>query len=131
MLRYLLDTNAVIALMRGEAALLNWLRRHEPAAFAVSSVVLYELIYGAEKSARRKENLARVAALRFEVLAFGVEDARHAGAIRAALERAGTPIGPYDLLIAGQARARGLAVVTRNLAEFERVEGLRVESWGS
>jgi tRNA(fMet)-specific endonuclease VapC len=63
------------------------------------------------------------------VLSFDVEDARHAGAIRAELAAAGTPIGPYDALIAGQARARCLVLVTHNVREFARVPGLQVEDW--
>ena len=67
--------------------------------------------------------------MRFEILPFDAEDARHAGEVRAALERAGTPIGGYDVLIAGQALARDLILVTHNMREFERVAGLRIEDW--
>jgi tRNA(fMet)-specific endonuclease VapC len=95
----------------------------------VSSVVIHELRYGASKSARQAENHARIDALRFEVAPFDARDARQAGEVRAALERAGTPIGGYDLLIAGQALARDLVLVTRNVREFERVAGLRIEDW--
>jgi tRNA(fMet)-specific endonuclease VapC len=92
-------------------------------------IVLHELYYGAHKSARRERNLATVDALRFEVIDFDREDARDAGEIRAALALQGTPIGGYDVLIAGQARARGLILVTRNMREFEPVPGLVVENW--
>lgn len=73
--------------------------------------------------------MARVEALQFEGVSFDAEDARHAGAIRAHLTAAGTPIGPYDALIAGQARARRLVLVTHNVREFARVPGLQVEDW--
>jgi tRNA(fMet)-specific endonuclease VapC len=127
--RFLLDTNAVIAVMAGKAAVTDRLRRQALRDVAVSSVVIHELRYGASKSARQAENHARIDALRFEVVPFEAQDARQAGEVRAALERAGTPIGGYDLLIAGQALARDLVLVTRNVREFERVAGLRIEDW--
>ncbi len=76
-------------------------------------------------------NLRDLESLAFEVVAFDKEDARLAGVIRAALAKAGTPIGPYDVLIAGQARARDMVLVTRNVNEFARVSGLQVEDWES
>jgi tRNA(fMet)-specific endonuclease VapC len=129
--RYLLDTNAVIALLRGHDGVLARLRAHAPVDFGLSVVVLHELVYGAAHSARPKANLARVDALRFDRLPLTERDAAEAGHIRAALAQKGMPIGAYDLLIAGQARARGLAVVTRNRREFDRVDGLTVEDWES
>jgi tRNA(fMet)-specific endonuclease VapC len=75
------------------------------------------------------QNLARVDGLQFVVLEFDQEDARQAGEIRAALAATGTPIGPYDVLIAGQARARSLVLVTHNTREFSRVSGLDIEDW--
>lgn len=129
-MRYLLDTNAVIAVLNDPAGVVaGRLRRTAPAEVAVSVVVMHELYFGACKSQRRDRNLALVDALRFQVLALETEDARHAGDIRAELAARGTPIGAYDLLIAGQARARGLVLVTRNLREFERVPGLSTENW--
>ena len=83
----------------------------------------------AYRSERIAESLTRVEGLRFEVLDFDHEDARTAGELRAALAKSGTPIGPYDTLIAGQAKARELILITRNVREFERVGGLRVECW--
>jgi tRNA(fMet)-specific endonuclease VapC len=73
--------------------------------------------------------LGQIDALRFEIVEFDQEDARRAGEIRAALAKAGAPIGPYDVLIAGQALARSLTLVTHNVREFGRVEGLVVEDW--
>ena len=84
---------------------------------------------GAYKSAQVERNLARIAQLRLIEIAFDAEDARAAAEIRAALRQLGTPIGPYDVLIAGQAMARGLTVVTANRREFGRVEGLKMEDW--
>lgn len=130
-MRFLLDTNAVIAVLNGNRVFLDRLRQHVLEDFAVSAIVIHELRYGASKSARHAENHARIDALRFEVLDFDAEDARQAGEIRAALERAGTPIGAYDVLIAGQALARDLILVTHNMREFERVAQLRIEDWES
>ena len=87
--------------------------------------------FGAYKSRRQAHNLALLDGLLLEVLEFDKEDARQAGEIRAALAAKGTPIGPYDVLIAGQARARDLVLVTHNVGEFSRVDGLRVEDWQS
>lgn len=98
-------------------------------AAGVSAIAAHELFYGAYKSQRRAQNLARIDGLQFVVLEFDQEDARQAGEVRAALAAAGTPIGPYDVLIAGQARARGLILVTHNTGEFSRVGGLDVEDW--
>ncbi|TIR26925.1 MAG: type II toxin-antitoxin system VapC family toxin [Mesorhizobium sp.] len=126
---YLLDTNAVIAIMKSDADLLVLLRRHRPQDFMLSVIVVHELYFGAEKSRRRDENTARIDALQFPVLEFDREDARHAGEIRATLAISGNPIGPYDALIAGQARARDLTLITRNVGEFDRIKGLAIETW--
>ncbi|KVN41582.1 pilus assembly protein [Burkholderia pyrrocinia] len=128
-MKYLLDANAIIAILKGEPAMLTRLRTHRPADFGLPSIVAHELYYGAYKSQRAAANLARVEALQFEVIAFDAEDAQHAGEIRAHLAAAGTPIGPYDVLIAGQARARQLVLITHNMREFVRVAGLQVEDW--
>ncbi|GHU39727.1 ribonuclease VapC [Betaproteobacteria bacterium] len=130
MSRYLLDTNAVIALLGSARNLVQQrLRRHAPEEIAISSIVSHELFYGAFKSQRVENNMARVDGLRFTVLPFDLEDSRAAGEIRAALAKAGTPIGPYDVLIAGQALARDMVLVTHNLAEFRRIDELRLEDW--
>ena len=90
-----------------------------------------ELIYGAEKSSNPGRNLADVEgfAARLEVLKYDQDAAAHTGQLRAELAKAGTPIGPYDHMIAGHARSQGLILVTNNLREFNRVPGLRVEDW--
>ncbi len=128
-MKYLLDTNAVIGLLKGSSKLIPRIRNNMPLDFVISAVVAHELFFGAYKSERRAQNLARVEALRFEVLDFDKEDARQAGEIRAVLAKAGMLIGPYDVLIAGQAKARDLTLITHNVAEFSRVEGLRIEDW--
>jgi tRNA(fMet)-specific endonuclease VapC len=128
---YLLDTNAVIALMKGHTGFLTRLRQHQPRDFAIPSTVAHELYFGAYKSRHAADNLRRVEALQFEILDFDPEDARHAGEVRAQLALAGTPIGPYDVLIAGQALARSLTLVTHNMREFQRVVGLSIEDWES
>ena len=129
-MRYLLDANAVIALLNDTtSAIARRVRRHVPRDFGVSAVVIHELYYGAFKSHRVEQNVARVDALQFSVLEFDEEDARQAGQIRAHLASKGTPIGPYDVLITGQAKARELTLVTHNTTEFERVPGLKLEDW--
>lgn len=128
-MKFLLDTNAVIALMKGNASLLSRLKAHRPTDFGLPAIVMHELFYGAYKSQRVEANIERVEALRFEVLDFDGEDARCAGLVRAQLAAAGVPIGPYDVLIAGQAMARELTLISRNLGEFSRVRGLLVEDW--
>jgi tRNA(fMet)-specific endonuclease VapC len=98
----------------------------------VPAIVRFELEYGLAKSQRREANsaiLATLLARGFEQPAFDLDDAAEAGDIRAALEAKGAPIGPYDLLIAAQARRRGAALVTLNRREFERVPGLIVTDW--
>ena len=129
-MRYLLDANAVIALLNDTTSpIARRVRRYAPRDIGVSAVVVYELYYGAFKSQRVEKNVARVNALQFPVLEFDQEDARQAGEIRAHLALKGTPIGPYDVLIAGQAKARKLTLVTHNTTEFTRVLGLKVEDW--
>jgi tRNA(fMet)-specific endonuclease VapC len=126
---HLLDTNAVIALLKGLTAVRARLRLLPPDAVAISSIVSHELFFGAHRSQRKAQNLEQVEALRFPVLAFDQEDARQAGELRAALAAAGTPIGPYEVLIAGQALARGLTLVTHNVREFRRIPSLAQEDW--
>ena len=127
---YLLDANAVIALLENRSAnLASHVRQHAVSDIAISAIVLHELYFGAFKSRRVTGNVQRVNALRFEVLQFDKEDARHAGEVRALLVAAGSPIGPYDMLIAGQAISRNRVVVTRNTREFTRVPGLQIENW--
>jgi tRNA(fMet)-specific endonuclease VapC len=114
-MKYLLDTNVVIALLNDpDSYPAQEIRRHHPSEIAISSIVTHELYYGAFKSRRREHNVALVDAMRFQVLEFDKEDARHAGELRALLALNGTSIGPYDVLTAGQAKARKLTLVTHN-----------------
>jgi tRNA(fMet)-specific endonuclease VapC len=132
---YLLDTNAVVALLRNKPVEVRERYREAESAgdyIALSSVVLFELWYGVAKSTQAQENTERLRVLLsgdLDLLDFDDEDARTAGQVRATLEKAGTPIGAYDLLIVGQALRRGLTVVTANTAEFSRVAGLSWQDW--
>jgi tRNA(fMet)-specific endonuclease VapC len=132
---YLLDTSACIALINGRPAEVR--KRFEAVAaagatIATSSIVVSELWYGVAKSARAEMNARRLTTFLegpIDVLDFVSDDAREAGKVRAALEAVGTPIGAYDLLIAGQARRRAARLVTANCAEFRRVADLQWEDW--
>lgn len=127
---YLLDTNTVIDILADPKSVPGQrLSELPPSEVAVSAIVIHELYYGAHKSARARENVAVLDDLQFVTLELDREDAEAAGEIRASLARIGQSIGPYDVLIAGQARARGLILVTHNRREFERVPGLRIEDW--
>jgi tRNA(fMet)-specific endonuclease VapC len=132
---YLLDTNAVVALLRNKPVEVR--ARYRAAqqggdTIALSSIVLFELWYGAAKSTHVADNVERLRILLtadIDLLDFDDEDAHAAGQIRATLEPDGHPIGAYDLLIAAQAIRRGLTVVTANTAEFSRVTGLSLADW--
>lgn len=134
---YLLDTNACIALINGTPKDVR--RRFQraiqkEASILVSSVVAFELWYGVAKSQKKEENTRRLEAFvagPIEWTLFDDEDAREAGVVRAELETAGKPIGAYDVLIAGQARRRGATLVTSNVGEFDRVDGLKWEDWAA
>jgi tRNA(fMet)-specific endonuclease VapC len=137
MTTYLLDTNACIALINGTQA--NVRRRFQRAAardsvMLVSSIVAFELWYGVGKSQRKEANGQRLEAFLsgpLEWSPFDDDDARAAGDVRAELEAAGTPIGAYDVLLAGQARRRGATLVTSNVREFGRVKGLKWDDWAA
>lgn len=134
-MNYLLDTNACIALINGKPPAVR--TKFQKAIDGgekvfVSSIALFELWYGVAKSARQEFNRKRLEAFfagPVEPLAFEVGDAETAGAIRADLESVGTPIGAYDLLIAGQATRRKLRLITANLSEFARVKALAWTNW--
>jgi tRNA(fMet)-specific endonuclease VapC len=129
--QYMLDTNICIYVVKDYPATLRERFNRLAEQLCISTVTLAELHYGAEKSARRLDNLEAIRqfAARLEVLPFSAAAAVHYGEIRAALERAGAPAGAYDMLIAGHARSEGLTVVTNNLREFERMPGVRTENW--
>jgi tRNA(fMet)-specific endonuclease VapC len=129
---FLLDTNACVDYLTGRyAKVVACVQRSSPEDLCLSSVVVAELRYGADHSARRRTNHARIDALldEIECLDFDLRAAAAYGRLRAQLEAAGMPIGPNDMLIAAHALSRGLTVVTDNVAEFGRVKGLKVENW--
>jgi len=133
-----LDTNVAIALLNGRP---RQVRTHFDAAhgaripIGLSSVVYHELMYGAAASARRRDNEEKIAlfiaSARIALIDFNEADAGEAADIRAYLRRQGTPIGPYDVLIAAQARRAGTALVTADTSEFSRVPGLQVLDWAA
>ena len=131
MLQYMLDTNICIYVIKTYPAKLRERFNRLAEQLCISSITLGELYCGAEKSARRLENLQAIEhfAARLEILPFSPKAAAHYGQVRAELERAGRPIGPHDMLIAAHARAEGLTMVTNNTREFRRTPGLRVENW--
>jgi len=131
MLKYMLDTNICIFTIKNRPQQVRQAFNRFHDQLCISSISLMELIYGAEKSANPEKNFAVVEgfAARLEVLSYDEPAANHTGQLRAELARNGTPIGPYDQLIAGHARSRGLIMVTNNRREFDRVTGLRVEDW--
>jgi tRNA(fMet)-specific endonuclease VapC len=127
---FLLDTNAVIAVVnQPKGSVAKKLRRHAPHNIFVSSVVMHELFFGAFNSARIEANVSVIDSLAFNVVPFDLDDGRMAGQVRAVLKSLGTPIGPYDVLIAGQAVNRDFTLVTHNVHEFSRVPQLRVADW--
>lgn len=131
MLKYMLDTNiAIYVIKRRPIEILDTFNRHA-GQLCISSITLAELLHGAEKSAQPEHNLQQIDNFtsRLDVLDYNNNAAAHYGDIRATLERKGTPIGVNDLHIAGHARSHGLVLVTNNLREFERIEGLRTENW--
>lgn len=131
MLRYMLDTNLCIRVLRDRPQATRERFNLNAEALSISTIVLAELLHGAARSARPEHHRREVErfAARLDVLPFDAAAADHAADIRADLERRGLMIGGYDILIAGHARSRGLVVVTGNLGEFGRVDGLRSEDW--
>jgi tRNA(fMet)-specific endonuclease VapC len=131
MLRFLLDTNIVIYVMkRRPPELLDVFNAHTN-HMAISVVTLAELMHGAEKSSQASSNFAAIEDFcsRLEVLSYTAKAAQHYGSIRAALEKVGQPIGVNDLHIAAHARSEGLTLVTNNMKEFAKVPALQVENW--
>lgn len=131
----LLDTNAVIAILNGRPPRVRDRLADAIGAkqtIGVSTIVLFELAYGAAKSARPRDNADRITTFLagpLQVLAFESPDAEAAGVLRTRLEKAGTPIGPFDCLIAGQALRNGATLITANRREFARIPGLVCDDW--
>ena len=131
MLTYMLDTNICIYVMKNYPLELREKFNSLAEQLCISSITLGELHYGAEKSARRTNNLVAIEhfVARLAVLPFAAKAAAHYGQMRAELERAGTPCGPHDMQTGGHARSEGLVVVTNNMREFGRMPGIRAENW--
>ena len=131
MLKYMIDTNIAIYTLKNRPAKVRAAFKKHSGEMCLSSVSMGELIYGAEKSARVEQNLSIIEGLgaRLKVESFDMRAAMHFGQLRAELAKSGKLIGPYDMMIAGHARALGLILVTNNQREFDRVSGLRVENW--
>jgi tRNA(fMet)-specific endonuclease VapC len=127
----LLDTDTVIGLLRGHAAVAQKVRAFPAKSLVVSSVTLYELLVGVEKSRDSEKNrrLLDDALAPFVILAFDETPALEAAKVRGFLEKKGIGIGPYDTLIAGHALALGVKLITANTKEFRRVHGLKLENW--
>lgn len=131
MLKYLLDTNIVIYVIKRSPIEVLGLFNENVGRMAMSAITLFELYHGAEKSAKVSQNLEVTEEFSslLEVLPYTAKASAHYGSIRSALEKAGQPIGVNDLHIAAHARSEGLVVVTNNVSEFARVPGLMVENW--
>jgi len=128
---YVLDTNTLIYFFKGQGGVAERMFSEAPADIAVPAIVVFELQTGIAKSASPRKRTQQLKSLveAVKVLPFSIEDARAAAAIRAHLEKKGTPIGPYDVLISGTALAHQATLVSHNLQEFKRVRGLRTEDW--
>ena len=131
MLKYMIDTNIAIYTLKNRPAKVRSAFEKHAGEMCLSSVSLGELIFGAEKSTQVESNLAVIEgfAARLKIESFDTQAAMHFGQLRAELSVSGKIIGPYDMMIAGHARAMGLILVTNNQREFNRVAGLRVENW--
>ncbi|MBH2018800.1 MAG: type II toxin-antitoxin system VapC family toxin [Burkholderiales bacterium] len=131
MLRYMLDTNIVIYVIKKKPLSALQVFNQEAGHMAISSITLAELLHGAEKSNAPARSLAVVEDFcsRLDVLPYGPKAAQHYGNIRSALEKRGQTIGVNDLHIAAHARSEGLTLVSNNLREFERVEALQLRNW--
>ena len=131
MLKYMLDTNIVIYTIKNKPGEVREAFKAHDGQLCISAVTLMELMYGAEASAAVERNLRDIEgfAARLDVLPYDNEAAAHTGQLRAELRKIGRPIGPYDEMIAGHARSRGLVVVTHNIKQFENVPGIRLANW--
>jgi len=128
---WVLDTNTLIYFFKDEGNVAREILARSPSAIGIPSIVLYELEVGIAKSTSPRKRLGQLEQLTsiVQTLPFAAAEAQASAAIRASLEKKGTPIGPYDVLIAGTAKARSATLVTRNTREFKRVQGLALENW--
>lgn len=131
MLKYMLDTNIVIYVMKNRSDHMKRVFNQHHGQMCISAITLGELVFGAEYSQQVERNLTDIKKMtsRLDVIPFGDKAVYHFGQVRAELYSVGNPIGPYDMMIAGHARSSGLKLVTNNINEFERVQGLQVENW--
>lgn len=131
-MRYILDTNICIYLIKHKPLqVFEKLQEHNPDEICISAVTYAELVHGVEKSKAVERNRLALTILlsNIEILDFDMKAAEEYGRIRADLEKKGMPIGPLDMMIAGHAKSLGYTVVTNNVGEFKRVEGLQYENW--
>ena len=129
---YYLDTNICVYFMKGKhPQLLSIMMKHEPKDIKIPAIVEAELLYGVEKSVKKEDNYKKLVAFLtpFDIIPFGSKESGVYAAIRASLERKGTPIGPNDMLIAATVIANNGILVTNNVSEFSRVDVLRHEDW--
>lgn len=131
MLRFMLDTNILIYTIKNRPEVVRQKFEAHDGEICASSVTAMELLYGAHKSQSVRRNLDAIEGLlgRLDILDFDLGAAEHAGQIRAELAASGSPIGPFDVMIAGHARSTGLCLVTNNERAFARVSGLRITNW--
>ena len=130
-MRYVLDTDTFIYFFKGLGMVADHLLAAPPSEIGIPAIVLYELQVGVAKSKsprKRKTQLEELVSL-INIIPFGLAEATSAATIRVKLEKQGTPIGPYDVLIAATALANNWTLVTHNKEEFERVDGLKIEDW--
>lgn len=128
---YVLDTNTLIYFFKGSGRVAERMLNEAPTDIGIPAVVIFELLTGIAKSVSPKKRTGQLNSLldAIRVLPFSIEEAISSAAIRSQLENKGTPIGPFDVLIAGTAMANRAILVSRNLAEFNRIDGLKTEDW--
>jgi tRNA(fMet)-specific endonuclease VapC len=128
---YLLDTDTIIFALKGDTAVQKNLRNHARDPMKMSVVTLMELYYGAHKSRTLVSNLGKVKALEeaFETIPVGQEMAEVFGVLKAGLEKGGSPVDDFDLIIASCALSHNLILVTNNVRHFQRIEGLKLANW--
>lgn len=128
---YVLDTNTLIYFFKGSGRVAERMLNEAPTDIGIPAVVIFELLTGIAKSVSPRKRTGQLDSLldAIKVLPFSIEEAKSSAAIRAQLEKKGTPIGPFDVLIAGTAMANRAILVSHNLAEFNRIDGLKTEDW--
>ena len=128
---FLLDTDTIIYIMKGNEAIKKNLQHHFSASLKISVITLMELYYGAYKSEKLASNLAKVRTIEntFEIIPAGKETAENFGLLKASLEKSGTRLDDFDLTVASCALAYNLTLVTNNLKHFSRIEGLKITNW--